>query len=136
MFTKIPFKINYPLQIFHPTKKINFNNEDERKRLFKRNIYYNLFGKKRNNLLEKKSQVFFELGEEVLNYMEKNYSDLQLLNLSLFGSSTVLENPGDYDFLAITRGDIFHLDEPILELNGKNLFCVDHTSIQILKYFY
>ena len=121
MFTKIPFKINYPLQIFYPTKKINFNDENERRELFERNIYYNLFGKKRNNLLEKKSQLFFELGEEVLNYMVGNYSDLQILNLSLFGSSTVLENPGDYDFLAITQGNIFHLDEPILELNGKKI---------------
>jgi hypothetical protein len=121
MFTKIPFKVNYPLQIFHPTKEINFNNKNERRELFERNIYYNLFGKKRNNLLEKKSQLFLELGKEVLNYMKGNYSDLQVLNLSLFGSSTVLENPGDYDFLVITQGDIFHLDEPILKLNGEKI---------------
>ena len=121
MFTKIPFKINYPLEIFHQTKVINFKDETERKELFERNIYYNLFSKKRNFLLEKKSQLFFELGEEVLNYMKLNYPGLNVLNLSLFGSSTVLENPGDYDFLAITQGDIFNLDEPILELNGEKI---------------
>ncbi|MDP2628736.1 MAG: hypothetical protein Q8P15_02465 [Nanoarchaeota archaeon] len=121
MLTKIPFKINYPLQIFHPTKEINFNDEDERREIFERNIYHNLFGKKRNNLLEKNSQLFFKLGEEVLNYMARNYSDLSILNLSLFGSSTILENPRDYDFLAITQGDIFQLDEPILNLNGKKI---------------
>ena len=121
MFTKIPFKINYPLEIFHPTKEINFKDETERKELFERNIYYYLFSEKRNNLLEKKHQLFLELGQEVLNYIELNYPILQILNLSLFGSSTVLENPGDYDFLAITQGDIFHLDEPILELNGEKI---------------
>ncbi len=121
MFTKIPFQINYPLQIFDTTKEINFDDENERKNIFQRNIYYNLFGQKKNDLLEKKSKLFFELGKEVLNYMKKNYSDLQILNLSLFGSSTVLENPGDYDFLAITQGEIFHLDEPIVNLNGQNI---------------
>ena len=121
MFTKIPFKINYPLEIFHPIKLINFKDEIERKELFERNIYYNLFGKKRNSLLENKAQLFFELGEEVLEYMKMNYPSLDVLNLSLFGSSTVLENPGDYDFLAITQGDIFHLDEPILELNEEKI---------------
>lgn len=121
MFTRIPFKINYPLEIFHPTKLINFKDEIERKELFERNIYYNLFGKKRNSLLEDKSQLFFELGEEILEYMKINYPSLDVLNLSLFGSSTVLENPGDYDFLAITSGNIFDLKEPLLELNGEKI---------------
>lgn len=121
MFTKIPFQINYPLKIFHPRKEIDFMDQEERKKLFERNIYYNLFGKRRNSLLENKSQLFFKLGEEVLEYMKINYSNLKVLNLSLFGSSTVLENPGDYDFLAITSGNIFDLQEPILELNGDKI---------------
>lgn len=121
MFTKIPFQIDYPLKIFNPTKEINFMDQEEREKLFERNIYYNLFGEKRNNLLEKKHKLFFDLGEEVLEYMKMNYPGLDILNLSLFGSSTVLENPGDYDFLAITQGDIFHLDEPILELKGDEI---------------
>jgi hypothetical protein len=121
MFTKIPFQINYPLEIFHPTKEINFIDDEERKKLFERNIYYNLFGKKRNSLLEDKSQLFFELGGEVLEYMKMNYPGLDILNLSLFGSSTVLENPGDYDFLAIASGNVFDLEEPILELNRNNI---------------
>lgn len=121
MFTKIPFKINYPLEIFHPTKEIEFKDERERKKLFERNIYYNLFGEKRNNLLENKSQLFFDLGVEVLDYINVKYPNLQVCNLSLFGSSTVLENPGDYDFLAITQGSIFSLDEPIVNLKGKNI---------------
>lgn len=121
MFTKIPFQINYPLEIFHPTKLINFKDEIERKELFERNIYYNFFDKKRNSLLEDKSRLFFELGEEVLEYMKMNYLGLNILNLSLFGSSTVLDNPGDYDFLAITSGDIFDLKETILELDGQKI---------------
>lgn len=121
MFTKIPFEINYPLEIFHPTKKVNFMNQEERMKLFERNIYYNLFGQKRNNLLEEKHKLFFDLGMEVLDYMNLHYSSLDIQNLSLFGSSTVLNNPGDYDFLAITSGDIFHLDETLLELNDKKI---------------
>lgn len=121
MFTKIPFQINYPLKIFHPTKLINFKYETERKNLFERNIYYKLFGKKRNSLLENKSQLFFELGEKVLKHMKRNYPGLDVLNLSLFGSSTVLDNPGDYDFLAITSGDIFDIQEPVLELRGNKI---------------
>jgi len=121
MFTKIPFQINYPLEIFDPTKEIDFMEQKERKKLFERNIYYNLFGQKRNNLLEKKHKLFFDLGNEVLQYMGQKYSNLRILNLSLFGSSTVLENPGDYDFLAITSGDIFDLQEPTLELNRNKI---------------
>ncbi len=121
MFTKIPFKINYPLEIFHITKEIDFMNQEEREKLFERNIYYNLFGEKRNNLLEKKHKLFFYLGNKVLDHMNLNYPNLNILSLSLFGSSTVLDNPGDYDFLAITSGDIFDLEEPILELNGERI---------------
>lgn len=121
MFTKIPFKINYPLEIFHPEKIINFKDKNERNELFRRNIYYTLFGEKRNEILEKKHQTFFDLGEKVLDYMKTNYPYLQTINLSLFGSSSVLENPEDYDFLAITNGRIFLLDELILNLNGQNI---------------
>jgi len=121
MFTKIPFKINYPLKIFHPTKKINFEDKNERDELFKRNIYYTFFDEKKNNLLEEKSNLFFELGKEVLRYMETNHPLSSVLNLSLFGSSTVLENPGDYDFLAITNENNFLLEEPLLNLGGEKI---------------
>jgi len=121
MFTKIPFQINYPLKIFNPTKEINFMDQEEREKLFERNIYYNLFGDKRNNLLEKKHELFFELGNKVLEYMKQSYPTLDMQNLSLFGSSTILDNPGDYDFLAITSGDVFELEEPVLELNGNEI---------------
>ena len=121
MFTKIPFHIDYPLKIFHPTKEINFMNQEERKKLFERNIYYNLFGEKRNNLLKKKHKLFFDLGNKVLDHMNLNYPNLNILSLSLFGSSTVLDNPRDYDFLAITSGEIFDLEEPVLELNGEKI---------------
>ncbi|MCK5625079.1 hypothetical protein KAI04_04520 [Candidatus Pacearchaeota archaeon] len=118
MFTKIPFKINHPLQIFHSIKEINFRDKSERTELFKRNIYYYLFGEQKNKILEKKHQLFLDLSQKALDYMKTKYSDLEVSNLSLFGSSSVLENPGDYDFLAITNGDIFLLDEFTLNLNG------------------
>jgi hypothetical protein len=53
--------------------------------------------------------------------VNQTHPNLEVQNLSLFGSSTVLDNPGDYDFLAITSGDIFDLEEPILELNGNEI---------------
>ena len=94
MFTKIPFQIDYPLKIFHPTKEINFMNQEEREKLFERNIYYNLFGDKRNNLLEKKHELFFELGNKVLDYMKQSYPTLDMQNLSLFGSSIIIRSSG------------------------------------------
>ncbi|MCX6796425.1 MAG: hypothetical protein NTW06_02910 [Candidatus Falkowbacteria bacterium] len=121
MFTKIPFRVGYPLEVFHPTKMINFEDGAERADLFRRNIYYYLFEKERNNLLEKKHKTFLEVGGGVLDYLNSKYPKLEVLNLSLFGSSTVLENSGDYDFLAITQGDVFLLDEPSLTLNGKKV---------------
>jgi len=121
MFTKIPFKISYPLDVLHPTKKINFEDREEREDLFRRNIYYYLFERKRNNLLEKKYKTFLEVGDGVLDYLNSKYPNLEILSLSLFGSSTILEGPEDYDFLAITQGDVFLLDEPSLTLNGKKI---------------
>jgi len=60
--------------------------------------------------------------------MDRYHKDLQILNLSLFGSSLVLENPGDYDFLAITQGNIFLLEEPLLRL--KDNFIQTGVSIK------
>jgi len=120
MFTKIPFNISYPLEIFHSTKMINFEDGSERENLFRRNIYYYLFGQKRNDILEKKHKTFLNLGKEAIDHMEVNFPDLKIFSLSLFGSSSVLENPGDYDFLAITNGDIFLLDEFTLDLKEKS----------------
>lgn len=118
MFTNIPFQVDYPLEIFHPTKRINFGDNCERENLFKRNIYYYLFDKKRNNILERRNETFSNLNEMVLDYMGQNYPSLEVLSTSIFGSSLFVENPEDYDFLAITNGDVCLLDEFILNLNG------------------
>lgn len=121
MFTKIPFRVDYPLEVFHPTKSINFGDIEERENLFQRNIYHYLFDKKRNKILERKNKTFSNLNEMVLDYMSVNYPNLEVLSTSIFGSSLFLENPGDYDFLAITNGDICLLNEFILNLNGKDI---------------
>lgn len=121
MFTKIPFRVDYPLEIFHPTNRINFGDNEERANLFQRNIYHYLFDKQRNNILERKNKTFSNLNEMVLDYMGVNYPTLEVLSTSIFGSSLFLENPGDYDFLAITNGDICFLDEFILNLNGEDI---------------
>lgn len=118
MLTKTLFNVGYPLHIFDQAKTINFSNKEEREELFKRNIYYYLFREVKNNLLEQKHNLFFDVGKSVISYLNKTHPELNVLNLSLFGSSTVIENPGDYDFLAITNGDIFLLEEPSLKVNG------------------
>lgn len=121
MFTNIPFRVDYPLEIFHPTKRINFVDNEERETLFQRNIYSYLFDKKRNNILERKNETFLSLNERVLDYMGTNYPSLEVLSTSLFGSSLFLENPEDYDFLVITNGDVCLLDEFTLNLSGKDI---------------
>ena len=121
MITKIPFRVDYPLEIFHPTKTINFGDLKEREDLFKRNIYSYLFKNKENKILEEKHEIFLNLNEKVSEYMKENYPSLETQSISLFGSSLFLKNPGDYDFLAITNGDIFLLDEPILRLDKKDV---------------
>jgi len=120
MITKIPFNVSYPLKIFEDNK-INFLDHGEREKLFKRNIHYYLFEDRKNPLLEQKHKIYHSLGETVLEYLQVSFPMLDVLNLSLFGSSTFLEKPGDYDFLAITSGDICLLQEPLLILNGENI---------------
>lgn len=120
MFTKIPFKVNYPLNIFGD-KEINFMSNLERELLFKRNIYYNFFKGERNNILEENNQIYYSIGKAVIDYINKCYQKNKILNLSLFGSSTFLKNPGDYDFLAIVDGNVFALDEPLLIIDKKEV---------------
>jgi len=121
MFTKIPFKVDYPLKIFHPTNLIDFENKKERAKLFQRNIYYHLFEKKTNQILESKHKFFLDLNKGILEHLKLNHPSLEILSTSLFGSALVFENPGDYDFLAITKGDVFLLEESILKLNEENI---------------
>jgi len=111
MELKVPFEIDYPLKILDPSKKIDFNNKKAREDLFKRNIYYYKYGGVKNELLEQRHEKYSSLSERLLDYMGKNHPSLDVLNISIFGSSLFLKNPGDFDFLTIVKGNEFSLDE-------------------------
>lgn len=115
MINKTPFKIEFPLKILND-HKVNFQDKDSKEELFKRNIYYSLHKNKRNPLLEKRANLYYDLSNEVWNRIQDN-SDLEILSLSIFGSSLFSENPGDFDFLAIVKGNKFSLEETSLRLN-------------------
>lgn len=115
-----PFDINYPLNIFNQDKKIDFLDNSQRDELIKRNIYYFNYFDKVNELLEQRKDKYYGLSQEVLKYLGKEYEHLTPLSISLFGSSLFSENPGDYDFLAITKGNDFLLDETSLKIGNKN----------------
>lgn len=111
MNIKIPFKVDYPLDILDYSKEIDFSNPEERETLFRRNIYYHIYGGERNRLLAERHEKYHTLSEKLLEYMDCNYPSLKVLSLSLFGSSLFLEKPGDFDFLTIVEGNDFLLDE-------------------------
>lgn len=103
---KIPFEVDFPLKILD-NKKVNFRKKKEREKLFKRHIYYYKYGKIKNSFLEKRNKIFFSLAKEVIKSLRKKYSYLDILSVSIFGSSLYSKNSGDFDFLVITKGNIF-----------------------------
>lgn len=106
MIEKTPFEIRFPLKVL-TNKVVNFSDENERSNLLKRHIYYYEYGKVRNQILEKRSEVFISLAKKVKKFVEENYPDLDILSVSIFGSSLYSRNPGDFDFLIIVTGNIF-----------------------------
>ncbi|MBI2449203.1 hypothetical protein HYV49_02815 [Candidatus Pacearchaeota archaeon] len=114
MLDKIPFEINFPLKILN-NKKVNFRNKKEREKLFKRHIYYYKYGKIKNSLLEEREELFYNLAKEVIRFLAKKHSDLDILNISVFGSALYIKNPGDFDFLVIVKGNRFLYEETKLK---------------------
>jgi hypothetical protein len=100
------FNISFPIKIFK-RKKVHFKNKKFREQLFKRNMYFYLYNKRLNLLLEKRSKIFLNLASEVECYMKKKFPELEVLNISIFGSSLYSVNNGDYDFLVIVKGNAF-----------------------------
>lgn len=107
---KIPFQIDFPLKILK-NKKVDFENKRERKKIFERNIYYNIYEKTKNPLLEKRNKIFLDLGQEVSKFLKEKYPNIEILTISIFGSALYLNNPRDFDFLVITKGNIFLYEE-------------------------
>jgi len=118
MINITPFEIDFPLEILDKSKKVNFLDDELRNEIFRRSIYDFLYSGKKNPLLEKRSKIYHGLSKKVINLIQEYYPPLEVLNLSLFGSSLFSENPGDYDFLAITNGNEFSLEETTLDLEN------------------
>jgi hypothetical protein len=113
---KIPFEISFPLETLEKSRKIDFENRESREEVLKRSIYYSLFDKEKNPILERRSGLYYSLSREVLDLIKRKYHSFDVLNLSVFGSALFSENPEDFDFLAITRGNVFLLEETKIDL--------------------
>lgn len=116
MINKIPFKIDFPLEFFDKSKQIDFSNQNERQDLFNRNIYRFFHSGNYNSLFGKRSQVYQGLSQKVVSLINQDSPSLEVLSCSIFGSSLFSENPGDFDFLVITRGNEFSLIETTMDL--------------------
>jgi len=115
----IDFKIDYPIKIFGKNK-INFKDKKQREILFKRNIYYNLYKNKRNNLLSKRWKTFLDLAIKIKEYLYKKDKNIGILSISIFGSALHSEKNDDYDFLVIVKGNKFDNIKTNIKLNKKN----------------
>ncbi len=107
----IPFRVNYPLEIFDKSNKIDFENNKKRNSLFVRSLFYYKYNNIRNNVLERRNKIYLSLAKEIIKFMNNKYSKLEIQNISVFGSALYSENPKDFDFLVIVKGNIFLLEE-------------------------
>ena len=114
----ILFNIPFPIQIFKK-QIVNIKDKKQREKLFKRNIYYCLYKKKKNNLLEQRWKIFFDLATKIKDYLTKEYDKNSILSISIFGSALHSINNDDYDFLVIVKGDIFDNIQTKIKLDNK-----------------
>lgn len=117
MINKTSFEIEFPLEIFDGSRRVNFTNPESRKEIFNRSIYHFLYTGKQNPLLEKRSRIYMGLSQKVVNLLHEHYPSIEVLSCSIFGSSLFSERPGDFDFLAITNDNEFSLEETTMDLD-------------------
>jgi len=116
MINRTSLYIDFPLKIFDKSKRVNFIDDESRKEIFNRSIYSFLYAGRKNSLLEKRNRIYHELSRKVISLVQERYSPLEVMNVSVFGSSLFSENPGDFDFLVITNGNEFLLEETTFNL--------------------
>ena len=134
--SKIPFKIDFPLEILS-NKKTHFKNKWEREKIFRRHIYYYKYFNIKNSFLKERGDMFLILAEEIKKIMKEEYPKLDVLSISVFGSSLYSKKPGDFDFLVITKGNLFLYNKKrlVIEKNGKKIICPVGISIKGLENF-
>ncbi|OGJ12026.1 hypothetical protein A3K62_01885 [Candidatus Pacearchaeota archaeon RBG_16_35_8] len=114
MDEKTPFRINYPINLLIPSRKINMEDGNERKKIFQKSLFYYKHDNEINPFLEQRSRTFIKLAKEVSALIGKKHPTFEILSVSLFGSSLFSKNPGDFDFLVIVKGNVFLLEETSL----------------------
>ncbi|MBI3623227.1 hypothetical protein HY212_04075 [Candidatus Pacearchaeota archaeon] len=119
MNPKIPFRINYPLDILDTSKKIDFNDENNLRKLFSRNIFYYRHKSLKINVLKNRYKILLKLAKEVLKLIHQNIPSREVLSISAFGSALFSRTPSDFDFLVIVKGNVFLLEEKKIYLKNK-----------------
>jgi len=112
------FNIPFPFRLFKH-KKIDFLNKNQRKMLFKRNIYFYLYNKKKNELLNKRWRIFYDLALKIKKFLIKKneIKASNILSISIFGSALYSLNNDDFDFLVIIKGNIFDYIKTKIKIN-------------------
>lgn len=113
------FRIPFPIKIFK-NRKINFSDKNQREKLFRRNIYYYLYGNKKNFILEKRWRLFLDLAFKIKEYLNKEKGNIDVLSISIFGSALHSKINDDYDFLVIVNGNRFDNIKTKIKLKNKN----------------
>ncbi|MSS74734.1 hypothetical protein EXS73_00765 [Candidatus Pacearchaeota archaeon] len=113
----VQFDVGFPLDLFEKNK-INFRKKVERKRLFKRNLYYQINGKK-NKILEKRWKIFNNLANIIEKQLLKERGGTKIKSISVFGSGLHSENNEDYDFLVIIKGNTFQNIKKEIKIKNK-----------------
>lgn len=110
MINKIPFRIDWPIEVFDYSKQIDLQNKKSMENIFKRTIHYNNYSNNPLLIFEQRINKYNFSLERILDYLHKDYSPSDISNISLFGSSLFSEKPDDYDFLIFVRGNEFKLE--------------------------
>ncbi len=114
------FDIGFPLELFEK-REINFRKKAERERLFKRNLYYHLDGKK-NKILEKRWKIFNNLANIIKKQILEEKETTDIMSISVFGSALHSKNNEDYDFLVIIEGNTFQNIKKEIKVKNKIYF--------------
>ena len=131
---QVLFTIDYPLRILDNEKRVCLYLDEERAHLFSRNLYSNLFSYCENPFLRPRYPDFVKGGEIILDYLSKKRPLATPLNVSLFGSGLFSNAPEDFDYLVITDGNEFLVDEMEFKTNDKRII-KSGISIKGLKHF-
>ena len=109
--TAVPFNIPTPLELFSANvigEKSGADAISIRQRL-KRNIFYADAPQGLRDALPDRITALSAVVKLAIDYFACNYPDLEIINISLFGSFLYSDSPHDIDLLVIVRGNHYLL---------------------------